>query len=271
LSENSIAPGKIFCSTETIKGTKNVYTDDHVTLRIIPPFQYDEKKIYLKFHTHHFVAVTGKLELSKESVVSVIAGIHEINDEEIVVRPLIIGAPSYDHPLNNDCTVDLIWHGLDWYQIFPHDIKEFEKILTIDHLSSNEWTKAMRALSEEDVKKNFCEILGDIPKKDWGGEQDDHFTASLHLGEQRKTGAFLLKGPAQFREMTPDMLGKRADQIYRLSTTPADILIVQHCHQIGEAVRATLRAFAVIPHNPRHYCFIDGKDTYKIFKAYGKI
>lgn len=104
-----------------------------------------------------------------------------------------------------------------------------------------------------------------------GGEQDDHFTASLSVNGERSTAAFVLKGPADFREMTPEMLGKRADQVYRLSTTPAQILIVQHCHQIGEAVRATLRAFSVTPHNPRRYCLIDGKDTYRILKAYGKI
>ncbi len=76
---------------------------------------------------------------------------------------------------------------------------------------------------------------------------------------------------ARFREMTPDLLGARADQIYRLQCTPAQLLIVQHCHQIGEAVRAMLRAFVVTPHNPRRYCLIDGKETYRILKAYGEI
>ena len=39
----------------------------------------------------------------------------------------------------------------------------------------------------------------------------------------------------------------------------------------GEAVRATLRAFAVAPNQPRRYCVIDGKSTYKILKAYDKL
>jgi hypothetical protein len=91
------------------------------------------------------------------------------------------------------------------------------------------------------------------------------------LGGKRLTAAFLLKGPANFREMTPDMLGRRADQIYRLAQTPANLLVVQHCHQIGEAVRATLRAFAVAPHDPRRYCLMDGHDTYRLLKACGKL
>jgi len=105
------------------------------------------------------------------------------------------------------------------------------------------------------------------------GELADHFSSSVHLSDERVSAAFLLKGPGgnNFREMTPEMLGKRADQIYRLAQTPAQLLVVQHCHQIGEAVRATLRSFSVIPNDPRRYCLIEGKDTYKILQAYGKI
>ena len=49
------------------------------------------------------------------------------------------------------------------------------------------------------------------------------------------------------------------------------MLVVQHCHQIGEAVRATLRAFSVTPQHPRRYCLMDGKETYRILKAYDQI
>lgn len=129
----------------------------------------------------------------------------------------------------------------------------------------------MKNLYSEDFKHSFCEILGDVAKKDWAGEPDDHFTASLHLDKNRVAGALLLNGPALFREMTSDLLEKRATQTCRLASTPADVLIVQHCHHIVEAVRATPRAFAVLPHNPRRYCLIKGKDTYLILKTYGKL
>jgi hypothetical protein len=64
-------------------------------------------------------------------------------------------------------------------------------------------------------------------------------------------------------------LGKNNDQIFRLSQEPAKVLIVQHSHDITPAVRATLRAFAVQPGNPRRYCFIDGRDTLWLLSAYG--
>jgi hypothetical protein len=64
-------------------------------------------------------------------------------------------------------------------------------------------------------------------------------------------------------------LGKKGDQILRLANEPADVLIVQHCHDILPVVRSTLRAFAVQPSRPRRFCCIDGRDTLRLLKAYG--
>jgi hypothetical protein len=97
---------------------------------------------------------------------------------------------------------------------------------------------------------------------------NDHFSSNLLVGGQRKTAAFLLKGPTTFREMTLEMCGKRADQIYRLANSGADVSIVQHSHLIGEVVRATLRKMTVYPGGQCEYCFIDGQATYRILKAY---
>lgn len=98
---------------------------------------------------------------------------------------------------------------------------------------------------------------------------NDHFSASIAVKERRRTAAFLLKDPTNFREMTMEMCGKRADQIYRLVGSGAEISIVQNSHQIGEVVRGTLRSLTVLPGSPRKYCVIDGQTTYRIFKAYG--
>src|SRR5262249_2088759 len=126
----------------------------------------------------------------------------------------------------------------------------------------------MRKQSEVEVKNAFANLLAETPKKDWGGETNDHLSANVSIGGKRKTAAFLFKGPASFREMTLDMCGKRADQIYRLVNSGGDISVVQHCHQIGEAVRATLRSMVFYPGRPRKYCLIDGQATFRILKAY---
>jgi len=230
-------------------------------------------EVVLEFGTNHFVADTGKSEQSDRNNVSIVGLIRSIDDCTVLIHPLIMGAPSFDHPANADINtnVDLLWYGYDWYEVFPEDIDEFARCRDMVLADQYDWMNRMKQLSEEEVKHRLCEVLGDTPKRDWAGEQDDHFSTSVHLAGERTSAAFLLKGPAQFKEMTPDMLGKRADQIYRLAATPAQLLVVQHCHDIGEAVRSTLRAFAIAPHNPRRYCLIDGKDTHKILKPYDRL
>jgi hypothetical protein len=266
--------GDLFCSTETLAGAgDDVYEKDtRVKNRVVLP--YEDRDVYLEFGTDHFVASTGKLEQVDEQIVSIIGQVRNVSEFEIVLNPLIMGAPSLDHPFNKNVNIDparLAWEGFEWYEILPEDVDEFAKAKDVAEPTSEEWTEYMKNHPEANTKRKLCEILGDIPKADWGGEQHDHFSASLHLQGKRVSAAFVLKGPAQFREMTLDMLGKRADQIHRLATSTARLLIVQHAHDIGEAVRSTLRAFAVSPHQPRRYCLIDGKATYKILKAYDKL
>jgi hypothetical protein len=156
-------------------------------------------------------------------------------------------------------------------QIYPEQIEEFSKLSSITNTDiSDIWMSVMGNMSENSVKEKICEILGDIPKKDWGGELNDHFT-TLHINGIKHSVGFIFKGPSKFQEMKPSHLGKNADQIWRLNSTPCDIMIIQHCHMIGEAVKATVHAFASLSSTNRMYCLIDGRDTYKILKAYDKI
>jgi hypothetical protein len=139
-----------------------------------------------------------------------------------------------------------MWEGFTWYAIYPGDIDEFERINGASDPDEEGWTAYMRELTEADVKQRLAEILSAGPANaDWGGELYD-LAADVRLSGQSKRAAFLLKGPGSgFSEMTPRTLGRNADQIFRLSKAVADILIVQHCHRVGDAVRETLRSFAV--------------------------
>jgi hypothetical protein len=134
-----------------------------------------------------------------------------------------------------------------------------------------EWMGYMRKAPEKKVKQAFAALLNEPSKDDWGGETNDHFSNNLSIHGKRGTAAFLFKGPTNFREMTLDMCGKRADQIYRLTNSNADVSVVQHSHLIGEAVRKTLRALTVYPGYPRKYCLMDGQATYRTLKAYSML
>jgi hypothetical protein len=267
-----IKEGELFASTEHTKGKSGVTSLLQGRNQIMPSIKC-EKKIFLEFTKGHFLNDTGRLEQEKKAIVSIVGQVKSISKTEIIIHPLIMGAPTYDHELNKEASekLDFFWEGWSWYESYPEDIDEFAKMKEINEIVPDEWIEQMSKIPERKVKELFCELLQEIPAKDWGGEFNDLFTAHINLSGRRTTAAFVLKGPSKFRPMTIAHLGKNADQIYRLACSPASILIIQHSHQILEPVRATLRAFAVSPSNPRRYCLIDGRDTYRILKAYKKI
>ena len=63
---------------------------------------------------------------------------------------------------------------------------------------------------------------------------------------------------------------KNGDQIGRLFDEPADLLVLQHCHEVTSAVRKQMRAYAQQMGNPRRFCIIDGYDTVRMLRAYNK-
>ncbi len=65
--------------------------------------------------------------------------------------------------------------------------------------SSIEWMAVMRIITETYVKGSIALLLNEPAKSDWGGEENDHFSANVTVGNRRRTAAFLLKGPARFQ------------------------------------------------------------------------
>lgn len=261
----------MFRSTEKLAPCPEIYNAERVEHEVELPLDFGTS-VKIVYNTKHLVSDTGKMTLAEGSpagyVQSIIGVVHK-SQHSVRVEPIVIGAPWFDHPRNGDDRDELMWLGMDFGEILPEDISEFSKAREIEVSSSDEWMNAMRSTSEADVKRAITSILREPPKKDWGGETDDHFSANVTVGGRRRTAAFLFKGPTSFREMTLDMCGKRADQIHRLARTSADVLVVQHSHQIGDIVRETLRALVIQPGGKsRKYCLIDGMSTYQILKAY---
>lgn len=267
-------PHLMFRSTERLTPCPEIYDEKRVEHEVLIPFEL-EKPVKIAYHTTHLVSDTGTMTLSEGSsegyVESIIGILHKENDF-FRVEPIVIGAPWFDHPRNGDDCPELMWAGQDFGEILVEDIEQFSDAKHIKITNESEWQDVMSKLPEKQVKEAIAGILAEPVKKDWGGESDDHFSASTTIGGRRKTTAFLLKGPSNFREMTLEMCGKRADQIYRLAKTGAEVLVVQHSHLIGDAVRETLRAFAIQPGGKsRKYCVMDGMCTYRVLKAYGKL
>jgi hypothetical protein len=70
--------------------------------------------------------------------------------------------------------------------------------------------------------------------------------------------------------MTIAMLGKNGDQLQRLASSPAEVLVVQHCHEIRPEVISMLQSLASDMRNIRRFMVIDGYDTHALMHASGQ-
>lgn len=126
--------------------------------------------------------------------------------------------------------------------------------------------------SENEVKKAICAAIGDSPRKDWGGEQNDIFTTRVTLNGRRVPTAFLLKGPAVRGRLTIAKCGKNGDQIQRLFQSAADLFVVQFNGEIDERVVAEARDKVLLLRargSSNACCLImDGVDTARFLVAY---
>ncbi len=255
--------GTLFCSTEEFAPCVDIYKEDRTIAKIKPKGNY-ELNIEVHFTTKRVTSDTMRYQLHKGETLSIIAELNKKEGNKLIFHPYIIGAP-WLHTEDKNWAGKVIWWNKYFYENFIEDFDEFKKVKDIEDPKDFE---VMKNISEKAFKLCMSEILGDKTQKDWGGETSDHYTTHIRLNGKRIKGAFIFKGPAKFAPMELNHLGKKNDQIYRLTKEPADIFFVQHCHEINQAVRETLRAFAVQPANPRRYCLIDGRDSLRILIAY---
>ena len=226
------------------------------------------QKISFRFHHEHLTSNSSWSQLSGQRRLLVLGAATSIADDLIEAIPWIIANPLPD--LFRPCTVI----GEHWnYRLEVHvdSIDSFARVRDVPPPRGKAALDRLRDIREQDIKTAFAEIIGepDVPK-DWGGERSDLFSTWVRLNGERISTAFAFKGRAKFHPMKMADLGKNGDQINRLFTEPAQLLVLQHCHQITPEVREMMRAFAQQMGNPRLFCLIDGYDTLRLLQAYGK-
>ncbi len=183
--------------------------------------------------------------------------------EATIIRPLLVGRRMNVGDLSS------FPFQLSLY-VSPESIDEFSRLTAY---RATMWDQpTMQITSEQAVKEWFAEIIGEpVVPKDWGGERSDLWSARVHVDGEPVRAAFLLKGPAVFRELTIADLGRRGDQIDRLFSEPADLLVLQHCHYVRKEVYRMMETYASNFRQPRRYSVIDGPTTWQILKAYNKL
>ncbi len=288
---------KVFCDVVETAGIKNIveivstgkYGINQLVHAILfvepcPEIYQDEtkrliSKAKLEFETHlnieiHYSKKHAKADTLKEVLykgtgekqrIALIATLGDVSNNTIILEPVIMGFPCIrtgDENLDNE----LMWRRYSHGENFIEDFKEFGKVSGVEMPKNHE---PMKNISEAAFKMFLAELLGDTAFADWGGEKSDYYTSHLTLLPNRRvTGSFLLKGPACYNPMRLNALGKNNDQILRLFSEGADVMFVQHCHDIHADVKQTLRAFAVQPCGEKRYCFIDGRDSLRLLQAY---
>jgi hypothetical protein len=278
LISDTVAAGRIFTiyTNWFFKGLSAVHRAQMRDISPLPPAMAYAKldalrpraKVECRFHSEHLTASSSWSELSGQKTKFVMALITGLDGDLIEAVPYVFGdlAPPFDRPAS---VIGRQW--VNKLEVFAEQIDSFGAMAKVEKPRKRSDLERLRAIPEARVKQAFADVIGEptVPK-DWGGEQSDLFTTRLIFHGQRVSTAFALKGPAKFKPMTMADLGKNGDQIGRLFTEPADLLVLQHCHEVTSAVRTAMRAFAQRMGDLRLYCVIDGYDTLQILQAYGK-
>jgi hypothetical protein len=161
-----------------------------------------------------------------------------------------------------------------------HGVKIRVKQITFEDLDEFKAAKKVRvAVPRKIPEKQFKYGIAALAKQsgkfdDWGGEANDLYTSKIHVNGRRQAMAFAFKGPATSGKLTPKKLGKNADQIQRLFTSPAEVFIVQYHDQIDGSVVVQMKRFAIansVTENKQvWFGVIDGDDTNRLIAAFPK-
>ncbi|MET8086148.1 hypothetical protein [Micromonospora sp. NPDC005237] len=195
--------------------------------------------------------------------VYLIGTVTNLSAEQVELRPVFIGIRSFvDDDLPAGASVSRA-------RVYPSDIGQFSGIDFASPFAEAEGEAVLR-VPEDTVKRAFAELLGEpyVPK-DWGGERSDLYTSRVFARGRQLSAAWLFKGPGFPRAMDVKALGKNGDQVDRLFTEPAELLVLQHCHQIKPSVVGMMDAYAHDVRHPRFYMIIDGADTGRILRSLG--
>lgn len=156
------------------------------------------------------------------------------------------------------------------------EIESFTAASTVMPEDVADFVNPILPLLEEQVKDYINRIIGEpYADKDWGGEYSDIHTSRVILHKRRTPTAFLLKGRALSKKMTPKDLGLNGDQIERLSKQGVELYVVQHVGQVDEAVHHRLRDMILARRSEGSDQVVgsiwDGSDCARLFVAHGFI
>lgn len=223
-------------------------------------------RLEFSFHPEHLTSSTAWGEMSGQKRKFFFGAIQNRSEGRLTAIPYVVG----DVIAGKDPFASA-GYWLNHREIHVDALDTFSAVADYRPRLTKKSLDALKGIPEEKIKLAFAEIIGEptVPK-DWGGERSDLFSTQVRFDGRRRSTAFLFKGPSKFRPMTMAELGKNGDQIDRLFSEPAEILVLQHCHEVTHPVRAVMRAYAERVGHLRLFCIIDGYDTLRILQTFRK-
>jgi hypothetical protein len=221
-------------------------------------------------HPENYTTASAPGEMSGKKRLFLVGRITRCETNEFRAQAYVVGHV-HEETRKGMPSVDR-FERLQWHmEVFPTQVDNFAATAEVGPPTNAELAK-IQSTKESDVKEAFASIVGEpfVPK-DWPGEKSDLCTTQLRIDGQQVATAFAFKGRSKAKKMTIADLGKNGDQISRLFSEPSDFVVLQHCHEVTSAVRDHMRAFATRIGQLRPFCIIDGADTVRILKTYGKL
>jgi hypothetical protein len=192
----------------------------------------------------------------------IIGTVTVVDTGTIRLRPVFAGIRSY---VEDD---ESAFFGISQpRRVLPSEVDQFRLIDFAGPCPDSD-LKRLAGTPEDLVKHAIASLLGEpfVPK-DWGGERSDLYSSRMFVHGSQVSSAWLLKGPGARGPMTVRSLGSRGDQIVRLFSEPADVLVLQHYREITTPVISMMEAHAHDSRNPRRFMILDGADTARILRA----
>ena len=160
-------------------------------------------------------------------------------------------------------------------RLFLEDIDSFKKAKDVNPAVVKPFLKEgyYLNLSEDAIQMGLEQVLAvSFHKKDWGGEENDLYTANVIVQGGRVASAFLLKGNG-LKKHTMEIAncGSNGDQLVRLTQSPAQLFFVQFVGEVSENIIKDVEGKVELMRNKgkdARYCILNGQDTARILFAY---
>jgi hypothetical protein len=275
----SIGPGDFFTHYGLFygKGILNAaarYADGK-SLAIEPQLRADlsafvsDASLVLQAHPENFTCASAPGELSGKNRLFVVGRITDGDFPELRAQAYIIGHLHYE--LRQGDFRDPFDRLPFQMEIYLSNVMPFGEA-SEEALPSRRELATLKGILERDVKQAFAEIIGEpfVPK-DSPSETSDLQTNRLWVNEQQVSAAFIFKGRGKPVPLTIANLSKHGDQISKLFSEPADLIVLQHCEKVTNSIRQHLRAFATRIDDLRPFLIIDGADTVRILRHFKKL